>query len=109
MSAERLRYEKDEKCDGCNPSRVCMISRRDDIQALNGRENRDCRCDDAIAVEKAGRQDEQKTHCAEFRSKMLGSDLREERENAPFSMMVCVKDEGDVFYRDDESQCPDGQ
>ena len=78
--------------------------RRDELQALDGRQNRNCRRDDGVAVEErcAGYAEG-----AQQRRAALGDGLaeRHESEHAALALVVGPEQHQHVLQRDDEQQC----
>ena len=85
-----------------------MELRRHELEALDGRQNRNCRCDDGVAVEErcAGYAE-----CAQQGRAALCDGLAEshESEHAALTLVVGPEQQQHVLHRDDERHAPENQ
>ena len=85
---------------------VRLEHRRDELQPLHRRKDRDRRGDDRVAIEKCRPGDAQKKHHHRAPpERVLGQ--RQEREGAALAVIVGPHQEHDVFAGHDEDECPE--
>jgi hypothetical protein len=85
--------------------------RRHQLEALHGRKHRNCRGDDAVAVEQRRTDDAEQDQ--NRNSGAVGYAFRrhqgQQRQNAAFAIVVGTQNEDDVFERDHRHQRPEDQ
>lgn len=83
-----------------------------DLQTFDCGEHRDGGCDDAIPVKKSRPEDGGRHHEGLQVPPEVGSDAqddRQEREDSPFSMVVGLEDEANVFDADHDDEGPEDE
>jgi hypothetical protein len=85
--------------------------RRRDFEAFDGRQHRDRRCDDAVAVEDGGAEQADR-HQRASQPRLVGHRMRgqrQHRDQPAFAVVVGAQDQQHVLQRDDDRDGPEDQ